>query len=527
MSFGSALLSGDECYSRGQFDEAIQWYTQAANQGYVEGMEKLLKTCVEQGRQDKNMVEKKGLHYWGMASSTLRGIMTHAEISKEVKNRSYQYYDEIMYGLALACMWAEKYKEAERAWEKVSRHETIAMKILKAHCDYQVCLEYARELKNSALEKVNKSPEEKAKVILPIPTSIDIDMDEFSENDHDQIFLESSGGVEILALIMALYDFMIYYFIGIVENMALAEPDKDKAFKCWKMIKCLDSKGIAPIPEVIEKDFQERLKEEKFGSKEASKKQPKTQPGTASQPKPAKVTPATRTIVINRPKAWGGKRLAWEVKVDEITRGTVKNGEAFEIDVDCDKHVVEVIVPVLPTQVVSNPILIPADSMDYQLNIKLQQLNTVAILTITGKKTHSTSRDYIAVTANENANLADQGLEEKVIWMKASQGVADFVWFIEQLFIPEAMHGIGEKALVEKYDKVWIRSVGFEKLTLCGISWNEQTGGDSYTDIPVHYKDNNFKLKNANEIKYLEKLIRERVGSLPHIGVKGIYYFLK
>ena len=56
MSAENALSLGDACYSKGQFDEAIKWYTQAANEGYVEGMEKLLKTCVEQGRNDDNMV---------------------------------------------------------------------------------------------------------------------------------------------------------------------------------------------------------------------------------------------------------------------------------------------------------------------------------------------------------------------------------------------------------------------------------------------------------------------------------------
>lgn len=493
MGFGNALLSGDECYSKGLFDEAIKYYTEAANQGYVEGMEKLLKTCVEQGRNDDNMVNKKGLHYWGMASSTLRGIMNHAEIGREVKDRSYKYYDEIMYGLALACMWAKKYKEAEHAWEKVSRQETVAIKILKANCDYHRCLDICRELASSVLENMNLSLEEKAKKILPIPTSWTIDLDEFDDDVHKQILSEKSCSFELAVVMMALFDFLLFFYVGIVENMALAEQDKDKAFKCWKILKGLDLTGKAPLPDVIEKDFQKRLEEEKYHSKATSNKQVKVES-----------TSTKRKITINRPKKLMCGLLKVKISVDEVEKAVLKNGESTILELDGKQHIIYCVAKALDGTVYESMGYIPADSEAHTIEIDVNKRS----LLMDG-------------TAEINKIK-----EIKTAWMNTSFEVKEFLWLVEQLFTPESMHKIGEKSILEKYDQVRITSVGYKKLMLSAKYWNSQEGRDSYVDIPIPYDNSKLELKNSYETERLGDMITERLKGLPHIALKGIYYRL-
>jgi len=374
MSAENALSLGDNCYSKGQFDEAIKWYTQAANEGYVEGMEKLLKTCVEQGRNDDNMVNKKGIHYWGMASSTLRGIMTHTEISQDVKDRSYVYYDEIMYGLALAYMWETKYKEAERAWEKVKRQETVAIKILKANCDYHGCLSVCRELASSVLENMNLSPEEKAKKILPIPTSWTMDLDEFADDVHKQILSERPCAFELPVVMMALFDFILFFYVGIVQNMALAEPDKDKAYKCWKIFKGIDLTGKAPLPDVIEQDFQKRLKEE---TSAVIKPAPQPTPSlkTVQEPpiekKKVDYDSISRRITISRPKKMEGWMSKVQVYVDGVEKATIKNGESTVIVVDGREHQLCCVLP-SSAGVKNCEEYIPAGSKNFAFDIDMK-----------------------------------------------------------------------------------------------------------------------------------------------------------
>lgn len=519
MSFGSALLSGDECYSKGQFDDAIKYYTEAANQGYVEGMEKLLKTSVEQGRACRDTLDEKAIAYWSLASKTLKVIMEHGEISKEVKDRSYTYYEEIMHGLAHAFIWGSNHAAALNALNKLSAKGNVMIEAQKAYCELHICIQAGEQAVEEL--KQNASSEEEKDKIFPVtdnPRVIECFehftiLDKLTEKECKKLVQKSSRG-DVLIFSMILYQLIIIWFTGVSNGLQLVERDGKKAYAYWKLRKIVDPDPAAEIPQSF-KDFFEEFKEvleDPTVDLKSESSSSKSQPKPAPQPKPTPAAPTTRTITVTRKaNLLCGIAVSVKIFVDGTLKGQVKNGESIQIDVDTGAHKVEAKMGLNHSNIAN----IPADSMDYRLEYVFQagMWANSHELSITGKKPHGTGGDYTVVTKIED-------MEGRVKWMTHSQEIEDFVWFIEQLFTPKMMHKVGQESLVEKYDKVSISSVNYKEIIFCGRNQ------ERIMNIPVPYKDNKFELKNADETKYLEHLIHERLKSLPHIGVKGIHYFL-
>lgn len=358
MGAGNAIVSGDECYSTGQFDDAIKYYTQAANQGYVEGMEKLLKTCVEQGREHANIFDEHILEYWGKASKALRSIMTHKEISKEVKDRAYKYYDEIMYGIAIEYILSERREEARLTFGKIAVPKYSIGTVVKAYCEYSSHSKYAKDIANEALDKMNLSPEERKKTKVPFVT------DEIFQAVFQEIaFLNQLKQEQITSLIagssvsekwafgLALVVFISLYCVGHDGAVEVIKKDENKAFQCWKVFDAvrnsvveqsvIEPEDFLSVHEVIEEYCRKRLQE---GTTAVIEPAPQPTP----QPKHVHESPVTdkkvdydsisRRITINRPKKMEGWTLKVQVYVDGVEKATIKNGESTVIVVDGREH---------------------------------------------------------------------------------------------------------------------------------------------------------------------------------------------
>ncbi len=260
MSFGNVLLSGNECYSKGLFDEAIDWYTQAANQGYVEGMEKLLKTCVEQGRKYSDALDEKAMEYWCKASMTLRGIMQHGEIAQEIKDRSYTYYDEIMYGIANEYFWTDKYEETLKACNKLNAKDDVIVETIKTYCGLHILVEICRKLVGGI-----EGGEDK---VFPFVDDGGLQdcfkrfgiLDSLTEQECKKL-AQQTPQAKKMTFSWILYNLSCVFLSGRSGNLWIVEPDEDKALRYWRLRTIVDPENQGyDIPQNVKDAFEGLLK---------------------------------------------------------------------------------------------------------------------------------------------------------------------------------------------------------------------------------------------------------------------------
>jgi len=501
-----SVLLGDACYRSGQFDEAIKFYMLAANEGYVEGMEKLLKTCVELGRKHMLVADcKEGLAVWSMASSTLKTIMGHNEISKEVKDRAYAYYEEIMRNLGFIFFFY-KFKESLAAFNKINAKGDMMVDVLKAYCEFVPLVDICKDLVKGMEEEGKVFPFVNDGGISGCFERFDI-LNQLTEKDCKRMVQQLPYG-EIAAFSAVLFRLSCIYLGGQIGNLLLVVPDAEKALWCWKMRKIIDEKPLYDIPKEIEDIFE---KMEKESAKSASKTKPTSETKKQSRPaakgKTASVA-TKRKITVRRPSKFLGWATTAKVCLDGAQVGALKGGETMTYEVDGKEHHLSVIFSLLldKTEYTS---LVPADGKDHTFEMKL-------------------------VLAAEGALLMDGETKQEAIrrnaaWMDDSLEIQTFLWTMEQLFTPKAMHDVGKRSILEDYDEVWIYTVGYEKIVLKGKSWNNQEKINDYTTIPITYGqlEYKFQLKNAYETEHLKNLLTERIESLPHITKRGISFALK